>query len=86
MGWLALALATLAAILAVLPPPAVFVGMGAAVLAIAVGWLGYRRRAAPGSARLAGAGAITLGILALLITLARHAATLAAARELESFF
>lgn len=84
MGWFALVIALMAGVSAVLPYPGMFVGMGASVLAMGLGIVGYRRREARSSARLAGAGAITLAIIAFLMSVTRYALTLAALRRLES--
>jgi hypothetical protein len=84
MGWLALMLAIVAGVCAVLPYPGMFVGMGGAVLAMGLGVVGYRRRQAPGAARLASAGAITLGLIALLLCALRYALTLSALSRLEA--
>ncbi len=86
MGWFALVIALLAGLAAVLPNPGMFLGMGLGILAIGTGLVGYRRRAAAGSARLAGAGAITVGAVALLLSLGRYALTLAAVSRLEDLF
>lgn len=70
MGRIALALATIALVVSVLPS-GVFVGMGLAGMAACTGWLGYRRQAETGWMRLAGAGAMTLAAFALLISTGR---------------
>jgi hypothetical protein len=83
MGWLALLLAIAAGVSAVLPYPGMFVGMGGGVLAMGLGVVGYHRRQAPSGARLAGAGAITVGLIALLLCALRYALTLSALSRLE---
>jgi hypothetical protein len=47
------------------------------------GWVGYRRREAPGLARLASAAAVTLGATALLLGALRVALALAAIGHLD---
>lgn len=51
--------------------------MGLGGFGITMGWLGYRRQVENGWTRLAGAGAITIGIIALGISITRYALTLA---------
>jgi hypothetical protein len=86
MGWLALVIAAIGGVCVALPGPGMFVAMGLGLFAIAAGAVGYRRLAAPGPARLAGAAAITVGSIALVLSAARYALTLAAVRKLESLF
>ena len=86
MGRFALAIAVVAVVLAVLPNPGMFAGMGAAVLALTLGVAGYRRRSDPGFERLGSAAGIAIGALALVISMVRYAATLAAVGKLEQFF
>lgn len=78
----ALVIAFAAAVAAVLPNPGMFMGMGLGGFAVAMGWLGYRRREENGWTRLAGAGAITVGMIALLISLGRYGLTLAVINRL----
>ncbi len=85
MGWLALTCALVALICAVLPGMALFIGMGFAVAATGLGVLGYRRRADPGSTRLASAGAIGLGVIALVLTASRYGLILAALQRFEDW-
>ena len=82
MGWLALVLGAGAMIAAFLPSPGMFLAMGLGIAGIGVGWVGYRRRA-PGAPRLAGAGAITLAGLGLVLAIVRYALTLAAVDRIE---
>lgn len=84
MGWFALMVALVAAVAAVLPHPGMFIAMGAAVLAAGLGVAGYRSRQAPGAARLAGAGALTLAIIALILACTRYGLTLMALHKLET--
>lgn len=83
MGWIALISAVAAVICAWLPGSALFVGMSLGVLAVGLGLLGYRRRNDPGATRLAGAGAMCLGLIALILAAAKYGLILAALRRLE---
>jgi len=85
MGWIAFAIAVAGVVCAILPSPGMFLAMGLGIFSVAAGWLGYRRRTAPGRARLAGAGAVTLGLLALILGVTKYGLTLAALRRIESF-
>jgi hypothetical protein len=78
MQRLALGLAIGAVIAALVPSPGLFVALGLGIAAIGTGWIGYRRRAAPGGARLLAAGAITVGAVGLLLGLVRVVLVLAA--------
>lgn len=84
MGYIGLAIAVVAVISALMPTPGMFIGMGLAILAIGIGAVGYRRRPATGWARLAGAGAITVAAIGLLISGGRYAMTLWAIDRLDS--
>lgn len=86
MGWIALAIATTGVVCAVLPSPGLFFAMGLGIFATVAGFLGYRRRHATAPARLAGAGAVTLGLLALILSVTRYGLTLAALRRIENLF
>jgi hypothetical protein len=83
MGWIALISAIAAVICAGLPGPALFVGMSLGVLGLGLGLVGYRRRSDPGATRLAGAGGMCLGLVALTLAAARYGLILAALRRLE---
>ena len=83
MQRLALAVAVGAVIAAWLPAPGQFVGLGLGVLAIGTGRIAYIRRTYSGSARLAGAAAITIGCIGLVLGGARVALTLAAIGRLR---
>lgn len=86
MGWLALAIAVIGAVAAALPGSGMFVAMGLGIFAIGAGAVGYRRGQDPGWSRLAGAGGIALGVLAVGLAFTRYGVTLAAVRRLESLF
>ncbi len=86
MGWFALAIALAGALCVALPSPGLFFGMGLGIFAIGAGWVGYRRRDDPGATRLAGAGGIAMGLLALILSATKYGLTLAALRRLESLF
>jgi hypothetical protein len=74
MGRLALLLA-LAAFVAALVPSGMFLGMGLAGFAATAGLLAYRRRDARAWSRLAGAFALTVALVALLLATGRFALT-----------
>ncbi len=86
MGWFALTLAVLGAICATLPTPGLYFAMGLGIFAIGAGIVGFKRRHDPGLTRMAGAGAITVGLLALVLGVTKYGLTLAALRRLESLF
>ena len=86
MGWLALCLAMVGAVSTALPAPGMFVAMCSGILAIGVGIVGYRRRQDAGWSRLAGAGGIAIGLVALGLAFTRYGLTLAALRRLENLF
>ncbi|WP_428264040.1 hypothetical protein [Haliangium sp.] len=83
MGWLALICAVAAVVVANLPGPLLFVGMGLGIAAVGVGVVAYSRRDAAGWSRLAGAGAICLGLIALLLAGARYGLILTAVERLQ---
>lgn len=83
MGWLGLILSLGALVCAVLPGAALFAAMGLGVAAMGTGLVGYRRRGDAGPPRLAGAGAMALGLLALVLAGARYGLVLAVVRHLE---
>jgi hypothetical protein len=83
MQRLALVLAVGALVAAGLPAPGQFFAIGLGIAAIGVGRVAYARRAVPGLARLAGAAAMTVGAIGLLLGTARVVITLAAIRHLE---
>ena len=84
MARLALALAFGAMLAAGLPSPGLFFAIGLGIAAIGIGWLGYSRRAAPGSSRLASAAAMTVGMLGLLLGSIRVVMVLAAIDRIDS--
>jgi hypothetical protein len=63
---------------AALPSPGLFAAIGLGIAAIGTGWLGYRRPGEPGFARLAGAAAVTVGMVGCLLGALRVALALAA--------
>jgi hypothetical protein len=84
MGWIALTVALCAAVLAaVAPGDGLYVGMGLGIFAAACGWVGFRRRQDSGPRRLAGAGGLALGVLAVTLASARYGLALAALRRIE---
>ncbi|MCP4448249.1 MAG: hypothetical protein GY811_23360 [Myxococcales bacterium] len=74
MGKLALALAVCVFALA-LVPAGTYWAMGGAGFAATLGVLAYRRRDTPGWSRLAGAGALTIALAALVLSGGRFAVT-----------
>ena len=84
LGWLALVLATGALICAALPGPGLYLAAGLGGFAAACGWVGYSRTEDPGAARLAGAGAVTVGGLAVGLAAVRYVLVLAAMSKLET--
>lgn len=74
MGKLALLIATVAFALSLIPE-GTYVAMGAAGFAATLGILAYRRKDAPGWSRLAGAGGLTVALIALLLSGGRFALT-----------
>jgi hypothetical protein len=83
MGWIALICAALGVICAGLSGAALFAAMSLGVLGVGLGLVGYRRPGAPGAMRLAGAGGMCLGLIALGLAAARYGQILAALRRLE---
>lgn len=83
MSRLALTLAFAAVVAAGVPAPGLYLALGLGIAAIGAGWLGYRERSAPGARRLAGAAAITVGALGLLLGSARVVMTLVAIDRIE---
>jgi hypothetical protein len=83
LGWLALALAIAGIGAVALPGPGMYGSMSLGILGVGVGLVGYRRRADPGPARLAGAGGMAMGLVALTLGLTRYGLTLVALHKLE---
>ena len=79
----ALALATAAVLAAAWRAPGQYLAIGAGLAAIGTGWIAYGRRESPSLARLAAAGAITVGGIGLLLGALRVAIALAAIGHLE---
>ena len=78
----ALVCAVVALVACALPGAGMFVAIGAGTAAVGLGWIGFRRRWAPGPRRLLAATAIAIGGLALLLALARYTVTLVALSQL----
>jgi len=83
MALLSLVCGALAAAAVALPENGKFIALGLGILAVASGWLTYRRSAGQASPRLVAAGAITLGLVAMLLGGAKIALTLAALDRLR---
>jgi hypothetical protein len=83
MSRVALVTAVGAVLAAALPSPALFVAIGLGIAAIGLGSIGYRRAGDPGVRRLAGAAAIALGALGVLLGALRVALALAAIDHLD---
>ena len=83
MSRLALILAFGAMAAAGLPSPGLFFAIGFGIAAIGLGWLGYSQKSAPGGRRLAGAAAITVGALGLVLGSARVVMTLIAIDRID---
>jgi hypothetical protein len=77
VGWTSLACAVLAAACVALPGAGRYLAMGLGLFALAAGLGAYRSGGAP-RGRLAGAGAATLGGLALALATLRYGIALAA--------
>ena len=82
----ALVLALTALVAAALPAPGLYLAIGLGIGAIGTGWIAYRRQGAPGFSRLAGAAAVTLGMVGLMLGTLRVVLALAAIRHLERMF
>jgi len=83
MGWLAVFLASTALMSLAFPNAGVFVAMGLAIFATALGFVSYRRTSSTGWMRLTGAAGATLGAIALLLSSVKYGVTLAALSRLE---
>jgi hypothetical protein len=83
MGWLALVFAVAGVAAVLLPAPGMFVGAALAISAIGLGRVGFARSGDAGPRRLAGAGAVVVGSIALLLAVLRYALTLAAIERIE---
>ena len=79
----ALALAVVAVVAALLPPPGMYIGLGAGIAALGWGWAGWADRAATISVRLWSAAAASLGAVGLVLAGLRIALTLAAIDRIE---
>ena len=83
MAFLAISMALLGAVLAVLPAPAFYLGLGLGIAALTFGWSAYRPGAGPGAHRLLGAAAIAVGGIAIALALLRVALILKAIATIE---
>lgn len=83
MARIALILAFGAMLAAGLPSPGLYLAIGLGIAAIGAGYLGYSRKFAPGYSRLAGAAAMTVGTLGLLLGTARVVMVLAAIDRID---
>lgn len=86
MGWLALVAACAGAALVAVPGAGTYLAIGLGLFAVGVGYAGYRRRGAPGAARLAGSAGIAVGAVAVALGAAKYGLTLAAIGRLTSIF
>lgn len=84
MARLSLGLAALAVLAALVAAPGQYVAIGAGLGAVGMGRIAYARRTADGLSRIAGAGAMTVGALGVLLGLARVVIALAALGRLDS--
>jgi hypothetical protein len=80
---LAVALALVAAVAAFLPLPGIYLAMGTGLVAVTMGWLGWRRRTARGPLRLWAAAAITIALFALIVATTRYGLILAVIGRLQ---
>jgi hypothetical protein len=80
---LALAFAALGLVAVLVAAPGQYVAMGLGIAAVGAGRIAYQRRTAPGMHRLAGAAAMTMGGMSLLLGAVRVALALAALSHLE---
>jgi len=78
MARVALVLAFGAMLAAGLPSPGLYLALGLGLSAIGTGIVGFGRRTAPGSTRIAAAAAITVGSLGVVLGAVRVAVALAA--------
>lgn len=82
MALVSLALAVAALVAGALPHPGMFLAIGLAIAAAGSGWIGWRRRGAPGAQRLASAVGLGIAAIALALGGARYAITLFAVTRL----
>ena len=86
MGWIAFLLAALGGLCLALPSPGMFVAIGLGLFAIVLGVVGFRRRQDTSGARLAGAAGITVGLVAVGLSVSKFGLTIAVISKLESLF
>jgi len=82
MGWWALASSAAAAAALAASGPGLYVAMGFAIAAIACGLVGFRGPARAPRQRLAGASAVGLGSILLLLSFVEYGLVIAAIEEL----
>jgi hypothetical protein len=80
---LALVLAFGAMLAAGLPSPGLYLALGLGIAAVGAGLAAFRRRETPGSARLAGAAAIAIGVLGCMLGAVRIAIVMAALGHID---
>jgi len=80
---LALVLAFGAMLAAGLPAPGLYLALGLGLAALGIGLAAFRRRDAPGAARLAGAAAMAIGACGCMLGLVRVAIVLAALGHID---
>jgi hypothetical protein len=80
---LALVCAFGAMLAAGLPSPGLYLAIGLGLAAIGSGWLGYRRKNAPGAPRLASAAAMAVGVLGVVLGSVRVVMVLAALDRID---
>ncbi len=76
-------LALAAAFAAGLPLPGLYVAIGAGLLAIGCGWIGFSRRDSPGWRRLCAAAAMTIGAIGVVLGAVRVAIVLVAIARID---
>jgi hypothetical protein len=79
----AVALALLSLVLVLCSMPWLWFGLGGGIAAITAGWTTYQHRSLPGAARLFGAAASSVGLLAVALATVRIALSIAATVRLE---
>lgn len=79
----AVVLALLSLVLVLCSMPWLWFGLGGGIAAITAGWTTYQHRGVPGSSRLFGAAASSVGLLAVALATVRIALSIAATVRLE---
>ena len=83
LSWFALVAALVAAACVAIPSPGVFFAMALGTIAFAAGVIAFRRHKIPGPARLRGAGAVAIALVALVLGVAKYLLTLAALERMS---